>query len=196
MATQELFWRRTDVVGLERLELVRDIDATEGIEANGTVLCLEDGGFDLAHRWQLSADWRVQSVVIERRGVGGRVRLAVERQGDGWLVDGLRRPDLDGAEEPDLSVTPLCNTFPIRRLAAPPASVRELDVCFIDAATMSVTRARQRYERIDAHRVRYVSVDGASAGFTAELVVDDDGLVQAYEHLFERVEPTGPAGGG
>ncbi|HEX6955043.1 MAG TPA: putative glycolipid-binding domain-containing protein [Agromyces sp.] len=191
--SQTVYWRRTDVIGLERLELARGAD---GIEASGTVLCLEDGGFELAHRWRLSPEWQAQSVEVERRDAGGAVRLAVERQGDGWLVDGVRRSDLDGAEEPDLSVTPLCNAFPIRRLAAPAASVRELDVCFIDADTMSVTRARQRYERIDVHRVRYVSIDGASAGFTAELVVDDDGLVRTYEHLFERVEPTGPAGGG
>lgn len=189
---ETLFWRRTDVIGLERLELVR---STGGIDASATVLGLEGGGFELAHRWRLSSEWRVQSVEIDRRGAGGPVRLTVERQGDGWLVDGVRRADLDGAEEPDLSVTPFCNTFPIRRLGTPAASVRELDVCFIDADTMSVTRARQRYERIDAHRVRYRSVDGASAGFTAELEVDDDGLVRRYEHLFERVEPTDSSGG-
>jgi hypothetical protein len=30
-----------------------------------------------------------------------------------------------------------------------------------------------------------------SRGFEADLVVDDDGLVLHYEHLFERVTPVG-----
>jgi uncharacterized protein len=43
-ASSVLFWRRTDVVGLERLELEVSHDA---IVATSTVLCLEDGGFEL-----------------------------------------------------------------------------------------------------------------------------------------------------
>jgi uncharacterized protein len=38
------------------------------------------------------------------------VRVGVERVDGGWKVDGVRRPDLDSAEEPGLSATPFCNT--------------------------------------------------------------------------------------
>ena len=48
---ETLFWRRTDVIGLERLELTAGPD---GIDASGTVLGLEGSGFELAHRWRLS----------------------------------------------------------------------------------------------------------------------------------------------
>ena len=58
-----LFWRRTDLAGLERLELVL---APDRVTAHSTVLCLEAGGFRLDHTWQLDAEWRAQSVVVTR----------------------------------------------------------------------------------------------------------------------------------
>jgi hypothetical protein len=99
------------------------------------------------------------------------------------------RPDLDGAEQPDLSVTPFCNTLPIR---STPPDVREghpFDVAFIDGPALTVTRSRQRYDRLAADRVRYVDL-GLFKGFTAELTVDPQGLVIRYAGLFERVDPT------
>jgi uncharacterized protein len=180
-----LFWRRTDLVGLERLELEVSHDE---IVATSTVLCIEDGGFELRHRWRLTPDWRTLSLEMQRRGDGLDQGLLVERSGDGWRVDGRPRPDLDGAEEPDLSVTPFCNTLPIRRTPAVIGADLTLDTCYIDAANMTVERSRQRYARLGPNRVRYVDL-GVAPGFEAELEVDDDGLVLRYGHLFERVRP-------
>jgi hypothetical protein len=174
-----LNWRRTDVEGLERLELSVTAD---GVVAEGTVLCLDDGGFRLDHRWQLDAQWRALSVQVERWGAQGHSTLLLDRAGGGWRVDGAARPDLDGAEEPDLSVTPFCNTLPIRRTQ----ESLTLDTAFIDGAALTVARSRQRYERSTADRLRYIDL-GLSAGFEAELEVDEHGLVLRYEHLFERI---------
>ncbi|MEV1131347.1 putative glycolipid-binding domain-containing protein [Agromyces sp. NPDC049794] len=188
-----LFWRRNDVPGLERLVVTVSPDE---IVAESTVVCLEDGGFRLDHRWRLTRDWRARSLEVERWGAADHRRLVVERSGDGWrsgwLVDGEPRPNLDGAEEPDLSVTPFCNTFPIRRTPTTPGDSLTLDTCHVDAATMTVQRSRQRYERLRPNRVRYVDL-GVASGFEADLEVDDDGLVLRYEHLFERVQPTSPS---
>lgn len=180
-----LFWRRTDAVGLERIELAV---TAEGIVAAATVLGVEHGGFHLEHRWRLTRDWRAESLEVERWGAVSHARLVIERDGEGWRVDGLRRSDLDGAEEPDLSVTPFCNTIPIRRLPAEPGATLTLDTCYVDADEMRVVRSRQAYARLGPNLVRYLDL-GTSAGFEADLEVDDDGLVVRYEHLFERVEP-------
>lgn len=177
-----LFWRRTDIEGLERLELVTQPDR---IEATSTVLCLESGGFRLDHRWRLSPGWSALSVQVERWSADAHTRLLLERDGTGWLVDGARRPDLDGAQEPDLSVTPFCNTFPIRRTPTDAGASLQLDTAFIDGAEMTVARSSQRYDRQGPGRVRYVDL-GLSKGFEADLVVDAQGLVLHYEHLFER----------
>ena len=106
----------------------------------------------------------------------------------GWEVDGLPRPDLDGADEPDLSVTPFCNTFPIRRTPERAGASLALDTAFIDGAALTVTRSRQRYDRQGPGRLRFVDL-GVAAGFEADLVVDAEGLVLRCEHLFERVSP-------
>lgn len=185
MAASVVFWRRIDVEGLERLELEV---APDGISASSSVLCLEAGGFRLDHRWRLDPGWRARTVTVERRSARGHGVLRLERAGAGWLVDGARRPDLDGAEEPDLSVTPFCNTFPIHRMPAATGASLTLDIAFIDGPSLTVRRSRQRYDRQAANRLRYVDL-GLSHGFTADLTVDDAGLVQHYEHLFERVAP-------
>jgi uncharacterized protein len=183
-----LYWRRTDVMGLERLALsVSD----EAVSAESIVICLEHGGFRLDHRWQLTPDWRVLSLNVERWGPDGRSRLALERADGGWCVDGEQRADLDGAEEPDLSVTPFCNTIPIRRTPEGPETSLTIDTCFVDGAAMTVARSRQRYDRLGPRRFRYVDL-GLSTGFEADLLVDDRGLVIRYQHLFERLVPPEP----
>ncbi len=185
MSKSILFWRRTDVEGIERLELVVEPD---GVTAASTVLCLDAEGFRLEHRWRLDAAWRALSVSVERWNAHGHGSLRLERAGVGWRVDGTPRPDLDGAEEPDLSVTPFCNTFPIRRTSRSVGASLALDVAFIDGPALSVARSRQRYDRQGPDRLRYVDL-GLSRGFEADLTVDGSGLVLRYEHLFERVTP-------
>lgn len=184
MAPSVLFWRRIDIQGLERLELQIGPDA---ITAVSTVLCLEADGFRLDHAWRLTPDWRALSVRVERRSRLGTAALVLERDGEGWRLDGRRRPDLDGAAEPDLSVTPFCNTFPIRRTPRAPGESLTLDTAYIDAAAMTVARSSQRYDRVGPRDLRYVDL-GLSRGFEADLRVDGDGLVLRYQHLFERID--------
>ena len=94
MSTSIYFWRRTDVEGLERLELAVE---PEGIAAKSTIVCLEAGGFRLDHCWRLDADWCAQFVTVERWNSQGHGVLRLERAGTGWRVDGALRPDLEGA---------------------------------------------------------------------------------------------------
>ncbi len=183
MEPRVLFWRRIDVEGFERLTLSRKGDL---VEARGAVLCVDEGGFRIDHAWTLGPDWRARALTIERWGLAGHGRLHLERDGDGWRVDGERRPDLDGAEEPDLSVTPFCNSLPIRRLDAGSGAPLTLDTAYVDGPALSVVRSRQRYERIGPRAVRYVDL-GVAKGFESELTLDEDGLVVVYEHLFQRV---------
>jgi hypothetical protein len=185
MGTSILFWRRTDVDGFERLELSIEPDV---VTARSTVLCLEAGGFRLDHRWRLDRDWRAQSVTVERWNAQGHGLLHLERVDNGWRVNDMPRPDLNGAEEPDLSVTPFCNTFPIRRTPEAKGANLPLDTAFIDGPALTVARSSQRYDRQGPGQVRYVDL-GLSAGFEADLIVDSQGLVLHYEHLFERVTP-------
>lgn len=189
MSKTVLFWRRTDLDGLERLELSVGSD---GVDVKSAVLSLEDGGLRIEHRWQLDPDWRVRSVVVDRWNARDHRTVRLERAAGGWRVDGSPRPDLVGAEEPDLSVTPFCNSIAIRKLWRTEEQNLTLDVAYIDGSTLRVARSSQRYERRSHDRVRYVDL-GLSLGFEADLVVDEMGLVLHYEHLFERVTAAGAA---
>jgi uncharacterized protein len=182
-----VFWRRTDAEGLERLEL---IDSTSGVQAISTVICVEDGGFRLDHAWQLTADWRAISLQVERLGAHGRLTVRLDREGAGWRVNGLLRPDLDGTDEPDLSVTPFCNTLPIRRILRAGDVSLTVSVAYVNGTDLTVTRSRQRYDSRGHGHVHYTDL-GVFSGFEADLHVDDRALVLYYQHLFERVETRG-----
>ena len=112
--------------------------------------------------------------------------LALVRDADGaWTVDSEPRPDLDGALDCDLGNCPLTNTMPIRReRLREDAQPRDLVMAWVSVPDLCVHRSRQRYEPIDAHTVRYVSLDG---NFRAELELDDDGVVVRYPQLAERL---------
>jgi uncharacterized protein len=181
-----VFWRRTDVQGLERLVLSLEANT---VKVASTVMCVEDGGFRLDHRWELTSDWRAMSLHVERLGTDGRRLVVLERHGHTWRVNGEPRPDLDAADEPDLSVTPFCNTLPIRRLLRSSQTSVTVDVAYVSGKDLTVTRSRQRYDRLGPLRFRYIDL-GLSDGFRADLDVDEQGLVLRYEHLFERLEVT------
>lgn len=127
-------------------------------------------------------------LTVERWNSQSHGVLRLERAGNGWRVDGAPRPDLEGAEEPDLSITPFCNTFPIRRTPEGAGESLPLDTAFIDGPALTVVWSSQRYDRQGTGRLRYVNL-GLSRGFEAGLVVDNAGLVLRYEHPFERVAP-------
>jgi hypothetical protein len=177
-------WRRIDMIGLEFLTLRVGAD---GVRADSSVICAWGGGFRLDHSWELTPDWRTRLLRVERHDASGRRALSLERDGEGWCVDGERRPDLEGADDPDLSVTPFCNTLVMRRV--PPAEGASLivETAYVDGDDLSVTRSRQRYDRKGRRLFRYID-QGVAAGFEADLRVDEEGLVVHYEHLFERVD--------
>ena len=170
-------WRRIDQPGLELARIE--------VEKHGVVVAstLVDGGekpFSLRYVWTLDPNWRTRTLRIEHMNGGDRW-LTIERTGPAsWRVDNRPAPHLDGCEELDLSATPFCNALAIRRLKGD----GELVAAYIDAGSLSVTPSRQRYERIDARNWRYTDL-GVADGFTAALQLDQDGMVERYEGLFE-----------
>jgi uncharacterized protein len=74
--------------------------------------------------------------------------------------------------------------MPARRLGSEP--VDQL-MAFVSMPDLSVRASPQRYEPIDDHHVRFVSLD---SDFVSELELDEDGLVIRYPRLAELV-PSG-----
>ena len=97
-----------------------------------------------------------------------------------WRDDVGPLPDLDGCLDVDISFTPCTNTMPIRRLALAVGEARDIDVAYLSVPRLTVSRARQRYRRLDSG-YRY-----DSGRFAADLTVDDADVVIDYPDLWRR----------
>lgn len=146
---------------------------------------IADGGetpFGLTCDWRLDKAWRSRSLELACLDATGERRLLIERAGPAsWRMDGLRRLDLEGCAEIDLSATPFCNGLALKRLGHEPG---EMTALYVLAPDLSAEPSRQRYERLGERRWRYVDL-GAAKGFTAVLDFDSEGFVRHYEGLFE-----------
>jgi len=83
----------------------------------------------------------------------------------------------------DLGMTPSTNTLPIRRLELAKGQSAELIAVWVRFPELTVEPLRQRYSRLEERRYRYESLD---SGFSADLEVDELGLVTSYSGLWER----------
>ena len=192
----------------ERLEAAVVTFAPDRLDALGTSRttdyvtswALETGPGWVTSRLSVAVDGRgfTRWLVLTRDGHG---RWAAESytHGDDRFHDepmaapGIADPgSLDGALDCDLALCPVTNTMPILRLGALGGlEETELTMAWVDLPSLAVVASRQAYsaaEPFDAGAgrsvVRYRSV---GSGFTADLGVDEDGLVIDYPRLARRI---------
>jgi hypothetical protein len=170
-----LVWRGVEEWLAEACELTLDGD---GLHATGVQLGAEPQPYRADYELTTGADWVTQRLFVS---CGDR-SLDLRRADDGsWTANGEPQPHVEGALDCDLAFSPLTNFMPARRLAGAPA---DHVMAWVSIPDLAVLRSEQRYEPIDARHVRYVGLEG---GFTAELELDEDGLVVRYPRLAERV---------
>jgi hypothetical protein len=189
---RHIYWRPWDDPGLEHLCL--DF-GDAGIKATGLVLRMLDGRH-LRCRYELKTDpaWRFKSLsfAVADSGSGDNTRLALARDDAGaWAVNGAAVPELDGCIDVDIQVTPFTNSLPIRRLGLGTGKSADIRVAYVPVPELDVRPAEQRYTCQEAcgpagGRYRY---EGLFRNFTAELPVDEDGLVLDYAETFRRIWP-------
>lgn len=180
MATRHVQWESWDGRGLQHLA----IETRPGSHRYAGFV-IDAAPQPLAVRFELLTgdDHIVRHLIVERLGVDRRIVLDHDGQG-GWHADGKRMTELDGVLEPDISVTPLTNTFPIRRLALAEGASVDIRTAYVDVAAMTVFSDPQRYTCLIPGRLyRYESRD---SDFQADITLGDDGLVDVYPGLFRR----------
>lgn len=162
------------ITGAERCLLER---TASGWRFSGTVVASYDGRpLDVGYDVELDDDWVTRRVVVQADRVAGTRGLELEHASDGhWTVDGSARPELDGCTDVDLGVSPSTNTLPIRRLGLAVGDVADVRVAWVRFPALEVDAGSQRYERLASDVWRY-----SSGGFSADLVVDEDGLAVRY----------------
>ena len=187
MTTRRVTWRRSDEVTTDEhcTLTVRD----SGLSLVGTVIGAE-GGMPVRIEYRVLADGAGLTTAVhvrDLRGFGLRT-LSIERDPKGnWSVDGARMRALKGCADIDLGCSPSTNTLPIRRLGLGVGAKRTIQAAWIRFPELTVVKAAQTYTRLDEFTYRYASGD-----FTAELTVDDDGLVTSYADWLRTGFAVGP----
>ena len=180
---RSVFWRPLDEIGLEHLLFER---ASDAIRADGLILqTRRANAFRARYRIEAAPDWTMRSCDIAVEGGGLRLALRVDGAGR-WRdeASGASLPQIAGCREVDIQISPFTNSLPIGRLSLKPGASGEILAAYIAVPELTLAPAPQRYTRLGEALYRY---EGLGTGFSAELPIDQDGLVLDYPGVFTRV---------
>jgi hypothetical protein len=170
-----LVWRGLEEWLAEACEVTLSGDQ---LEARGVQLGAEPHPYRADYELTTGAEWVTERLLVRC----GERSLDLRRAGDGtWTANGEPQAHVADALDCDLAFSPLTNFMPAQRLAGEPA---DFVMAWVSLPDLAVLRSEQRYEPIDEHHVRFI---GLADGFTAELELDEAGLVVRYPRLAERV---------
>lgn len=176
-------WRMLHGIGLERFELLQQ---DERWVLRGTILHLHDNR-PVESRYSITCDsgWHTVSARIEVRDDTQERILQIDTQADHWIANGNPQPQLDGCLDIDLGWSPSTNTLPIRRLNLAVASGSgPVVAAWVKFPELALEPLPQEYDRVADRAYRYSSRGGT---FTADLFVDEHGIVQEYKGFWKRV---------
>ena len=179
-----ILWQGLTAPSLERFILT---PSWKGFELRGLILQTHpDVSYVVRYTIQADSSWSTRDVEVEIEN-GGHKRMRLTRTPAGeWARDGQGIADIDGCHDVDLEWSPSTNTLPIRRLRLGLDDRATLAAAWIRLPSLEVERLEQSYERLAGRRYRY-----RSGRFSAELEVDEDGLVLDYEGLWKAVASSG-----
>jgi len=176
-------WRWLRGTGLERFDLLRE---GGGWLLRGTILALGDRRSAEAH-YEVFCDsaWHTRRADIRLDEEGGERSLRLTVENGRWYEDGRKRDTVRGSLDLDLGWSPSTNTLPIRRLnLGVGESSGAVTAAWVRFPELTLEPLPQEYRRLSERRYRYTSRAGA---FTAEIDVDDHGLVIDYGDVWQRV---------
>jgi hypothetical protein len=168
-------------LGLEQLLLSEQ-------SADSVVLAFDERGdsFRLVYRLRWDQSWRIRAADLEVSTGRSTRSLSVETDGAGhWRCSDRALSELAGCLDLDIWPTPFTNSFPIRRVQMKLGERTEFRMAWIAAPELTIQPRAQAYTRLSEQVYRFESLDGS--GFTADLTVDDAGVVLDYPGLFRRV---------
>jgi uncharacterized protein len=158
----------------------------EGWLLKGTVVGVLKDQRPMLASYEIYCDenWLTHRVEIERT-IGSDVKtlsLSVESRGV-WRSSGRELRDIRGCDDVDLMVTPATNTLAIKRLNLQVGSSESIIAAWVKFPELMIQPLSQRYTRLAKTSYRYES----NTGFSAEITVDDLGLVTTYPGGWERI---------
>jgi uncharacterized protein len=197
---RSVLWRGVE----EWLAEAASIDLqADGLSARGVQLGAHPVPYRVDYRLDASRGFVTRELELTSVGEGWRRRLLLRHDGSGgWSAvheddggppggawDG-ELPDLSEALDIDIGFSPLTNSMPILRHGLHREGSREFVMAWVSVPDLRVTASKQRYEHVHADAagatVRFLEVEDE---FTADLELDEDGLLISYPRLAKRVDP-------
>jgi hypothetical protein len=179
---RELRWASEEGEGLEHLAFETSED---GFAVESALVGQRYGNaYGLHYKVRCDAQWHTRYAWLKIIG-GGELELHGDGAGHWHDGRGLVLSAIEGCIDIDIAATPFTNTLAIRRLQLAEGERQPISVAYISTPDLQVTRAEQAYSCIGLNReYRY---EGIFRHFTANLTVDEDGLVIDYPTLFTRL---------
>ena len=136
-------------------------------------------------RYEILVDrsFKTRSLAFEKVGMGKSTKTKVDLREDVWFVDGRKRTDIRRCSDVDIEASHVTNTIPIRRARLKVGRRMDLTAAWVRFPSLAVEPLEQSYELTGPRKYLYRS----ASGFTAELEVDDFGLVTRYGSIWEEV---------
>jgi hypothetical protein len=139
--------------------------------------------FGLRYEILVDKKFKTRSLIVEKTECGLVSRQEIHSRRGAWFVDCRKRNDLHECTDIDLEASPVTNTIPIRRTRLKVGQKVNLTVAWVRIPALEVTPLTQSYERLSARKYLYRS----ASGFSAELEVDDFGLVTRYGDIWKEI---------
>ena len=172
-----ILWRRLDREGHEFCWL-------DPFRLFGVALIVHEGvpcALDYMVVWDET--WRTRSASMHGNVGESVYDIEIAATADGaWEMDGNDVEAVAGCIDVDLNFSPSTNTLPIRRSQLEVGQEAEVRSAWLRFPSFELEPLVQRYRRIEERTYEY-----ESGSFSAELHVNDAGLVTSYEAFCEAV---------
>jgi hypothetical protein len=171
--TEERIWK-----GRHSLEIFTLETNEMGFIGGGIIT---SAAFNIRYRVHTDLLWKVNQLSIEDLDRPW-VRLGLRRAADDLWFDyqGLEIKELAGSAEVDISASPFTNTIALQKLGN--LKEKTFKVVYIHMPDLSLSVVDQMYTVLGPGKFKY---DNLTSGFSAELSVDQYGLLLDYPGLFK-----------
>jgi hypothetical protein len=183
--TDTIIWRRLDLPGHEWARLTQ---LDDGWQLDGTAVFVHAAQpCKLDYAIVCDGGWRTSAARITGAAGDRAIDLNIlVDESNGWRLNGIHCPEVDGCIDIDLGFSPSTNLLPIRRLGLAVDDEADVRAAWLPFPSLAFEPLPQRYCRESERTYRYESRGGQ---FVRVLEVNSAGFVVRYPGVWE--EETG-----